>query len=286
AAIDCFNEHDDPDLSKGVLGLCNLFTFKSVKLTKDLEEDFKIIEEIISRERFAARKHPGSTQQPSRGFQKWFSELKWWPKTDEATGYLVLVVSLSFIVLGLYCLSFFLADESAFEDKPEKKPEVPGQSILRNYTPPTTNRGQSNQAEPEIEPWRLAMPATGIMQRYGNLTDAVAPLTIRTRKGSGNYYVKISRVDGDRLILSRTAFIRDGGTLETTMPLGDYEIRYAIGENWYGPKRRFGKRTSYAKADTVFSFQETSRGYSGFTVELYRQLNGNLETDPLTADEF
>ncbi|MCX7428994.1 MAG: hypothetical protein NTW96_25630 [Planctomycetia bacterium] len=61
-AIDCFNEHHDSDLSKGVLSLCKRFTVRSVALTKALEEDFRAVEEIISEERkhsFSALVHPG-----------------------------------------------------------------------------------------------------------------------------------------------------------------------------------------------------------------------------------
>jgi len=47
-AISCFNEHDDADLSRGILNICKGFTFRSVELTKRLGEDFKAIEEIIS----------------------------------------------------------------------------------------------------------------------------------------------------------------------------------------------------------------------------------------------
>lgn len=172
-------------------------------------------------------------------------------------------------------------------NKKEKKPEIPNNYTSPGYEPSVNSRNQSHTfpPQPETEPGRLATPTTGVMQQY-DYAELVAPLEIRTKPGSGNYYVKISRIVGDRLILSRTAFIRDGGTLNTTMPLGDFEIRYAVGKNWYGIERLFGKSTSYAKADDVFSFEETPQGYSGFTVELYRQFNGNLETEPLTANEF
>jgi tetratricopeptide (TPR) repeat protein len=50
-AVSCFNEHDDPDLSKGVLNLCNLFTLRNHELSTRLKEDFKTIEEIISKQR-------------------------------------------------------------------------------------------------------------------------------------------------------------------------------------------------------------------------------------------
>lgn len=47
-AISCFKQHGDPVLLKGVLSLCKRFTARSVALTKQLEEDFKTIEEMIS----------------------------------------------------------------------------------------------------------------------------------------------------------------------------------------------------------------------------------------------
>ncbi|HBJ36802.1 MAG TPA: hypothetical protein DDZ51_19010 [Planctomycetaceae bacterium] len=169
----------------------------------------------------------------------------------------------------------------------QKKPEVPNIRIAPDDTPFRNSPSPTHAfpPKPEIELGRLALPETGVIQQYEN-RESAAPLEIRTRVGSGNYYIKISRIIGSRLVLSKTAFIRDGETLNTTMPVGDFEIRYAVGKNWYGTERFFGKSTSYAKADDVFSFRETLQGYSGFTVELYRQVNGNLETEPLSADEF
>lgn len=61
-AIACFNQHGDPNLSKGVLTLCKRFTPRSVALTRRLEEDFKSIEEKISEDRkhsFSALVRPG-----------------------------------------------------------------------------------------------------------------------------------------------------------------------------------------------------------------------------------
>lgn len=187
------------------------------------------------------------------------------------------------IVIVVLCIGLVIWGVGSAIRK-EKTPEIPTQRVP-DYSVTPRSSGPSYEAYPEIEAGRLALPRTGVMLRYDR-SRGLAPLEIRTRQGSGNYYLKISRIIGDRLILSLTAFIRDGETLNTTMPVGNYEIRYANGENWYGPTRRFGKNTSYAKADDVFSFRETSRGYTGFTVELYRQINGNLDTDPLTEDEF
>jgi len=50
-AIDCFNHHQDADLSKSILGLCRQFVFRSVELNSRLEEDFKTIERLLTEER-------------------------------------------------------------------------------------------------------------------------------------------------------------------------------------------------------------------------------------------
>lgn len=47
-AIDCHNEHSDSDLAVRIIKLCRQFRFKSVDLTKQLEEDFKALEEILT----------------------------------------------------------------------------------------------------------------------------------------------------------------------------------------------------------------------------------------------
>ncbi len=50
-AIACYNEHEDAELSLGILNICKRFTSRSVELTKRLETDFQTIEEIISEQR-------------------------------------------------------------------------------------------------------------------------------------------------------------------------------------------------------------------------------------------
>jgi len=52
-AISCYNEHGDPDLSRGILNLCKSFQFKNADLNKRLVEDFSIIEKKIEEERKA-----------------------------------------------------------------------------------------------------------------------------------------------------------------------------------------------------------------------------------------
>ena len=50
-AIASYNQHNDIDLSKAILGLSNRFSFKSAELTQRLEGDFQQIQKLIAEER-------------------------------------------------------------------------------------------------------------------------------------------------------------------------------------------------------------------------------------------
>ncbi len=74
--------------------------------------------------------------------------------------------------------------------------------------------------------------------------------------------------------------------MEFDVPLGSYELKYATGKTWYGLDYLFGPNTSYYKADDVFRFSKTGDGVSGWTVELFQQVGGNLETKKISEDDF
>lgn len=124
--------------------------------------------------------------------------------------------------------------------------------------------------------------ATGELH-FSGYGERVAPLTVRTRMGS-NFFVKLVDRTTNRVAL--TFYITGGDRLELLVPLGDYDLKYATGDVWYGTEYLFGPDTRYAAADSVFSFTMDDAGYNGYTVELYRQVNGNLETKPISPSEF
>ncbi|MBL8551325.1 MAG: hypothetical protein JNJ73_15175 [Hyphomonadaceae bacterium] len=108
-------------------------------------------------------------------------------------------------------------------------------------------------------------------------------MSIVTREGA-DYFVKlVSDATGKEELV---AYIHGGDTLEITMPLGIYELRYASGEVWYGEEFLFGPRTSYSRADTPFNFEIQGDQVAGYTVELFMRAGGNLDVDPISASEF
>lgn len=110
-----------------------------------------------------------------------------------------------------------------------------------------------------------------------------APFTVET-EGKRNYYVKLKDHFTNEDVFG--VFIRGGETAEIKIPLGTYDLYYATGYKWYGSDILFWTGTQYYKAEETFEFYEDSGYVNGWTVELYLQNNGNMETYPIDPDEF
>ena len=102
-------------------------------------------------------------------------------------------------------------------------------------------------------------------------------MTIKTSAGD-DYYVKFLRFGST----VATGYIHGGRSLTFDLSAGGYEVRYASGKNWYGYELDFGPNAAYAKCDGLMQFED---GYK-HTIELIKQINGNLRTSPMSADDF
>ena len=115
--------------------------------------------------------------------------------------------------------------------------------------------------------------------------NGVAPLKIKTSAtGENHYLVKIVDIVNNNTIGSY--FIRSGESIDIKVPLGTYEIKYATGVKWYGMNYLFGPDTIYSKADSTFNFVFNGYEYSGYTIELIMQTNGNLRTTGLKSNQW
>lgn len=143
-----------------------------------------------------------------------------------------------------------------------------------------STRFATQAPDPSITPRPL--PATGFVLS-DNGTQGVAPFSVETA-GTQNYCVKLKSTNsGEDAVFF---FVRGGDTAEIDVPLGTYELYYATGEHWYGTDLLFGAETVYYKADDTFHFYESNDTVNGWTVTLYAQRNGNLDTERISADEF
>lgn len=116
--------------------------------------------------------------------------------------------------------------------------------------------------------------------------EALAPLTVDTQAGK-NYYIYLEPCLNPGILLSSMSFYIEGGkSADVLVPLGNYKLYYATGSVWYGESILFGEETACYECDDLFQFYEEEQSYMGWTVKLYPQTSGNLDTDPIPIDEF
>lgn len=152
-------------------------------------------------------------------------------------------------------------------------------------TKPTSNSSIEPSVETNIskldEPQQPIQNSGVIASDY---SDGVAPFTIRTRDDGAHFYIKLVEISSSRVV--GVYFVRAGESVELQVPLGNYELKYASGQNSYGESFLFGPSTSYNKADTSFNFYDDGYQVSGYTIELFKKVNGNLHTSGISPSQF
>jgi hypothetical protein len=151
-----------------------------------------------------------------------------------------------------------------------------------NYSSSSSRQLTQTPPKPAFTEPKQPLPPHGKITWF-SAGDPIAPLEIRSSKGS-NYLVKLSDYYSGRAVVS--VFVQGGRTVNLDVPIGTYKIKYASGENWYGTTHLFGPDTSYSKADSSFDFRVIGDQISGYTLTLYKVVDGNLQTTPITPDEF
>lgn len=200
------------------------------------------------------------------------------PKSSRASGIFAVVTALSLFLMILIVM-------------------LAGDSDSSTASVPTTS------SRPKLT--QKARPANGYIFESLDL-DGFAPLTIETT-GTGDYYFILDPItltvpehssddfmdQYEALQYAHTQtdsyikfYVHAGQTFDIDVPLGEYEIYYAVGEYWYGEKYLFGYDTSYYKLDETFIFSEDEDGYSGWTIGLEAVRNGNLDSIYLDPSDF
>jgi preprotein translocase subunit Sec63 len=83
-----------------------------------------------------------------------------------------------------------------------------------------------------------------------------------------------------------SAFIRGGSTFVEHVPVGKYELKYAVGDIWYGTRWLFGPKTVFRKMDQVFEFKIQNNEIAGYRLDLYLQPAGLADTRKDYAFDF
>jgi len=129
---------------------------------------------------------------------------------------------------------------------------------------------------------QVKLPQNGVIKLYSNKS-RLAPLKI-IASGNSHFYLKL--VDNATGKAVMAIFTSSSSRVDVDVPLGNYIIKYACGDSWYGEERLFGDETTYYVADEVFKFYQTDEGVSGYTITLYQVPDGNLQTKEIEASDF
>ena len=113
--------------------------------------------------------------------------------------------------------------------------------------------------------------------------ERLCPLGIDVR-GDQAYYVYLDSLDSS--VSDMSFMVSPGNSVEVMVPIGEYEVYYATGKTWYGQEYKFGPETQYYQCDQALRFYKDNQYYRGYTLKLYQQSNGNLETDKISAANF
>ncbi len=172
------------------------------------------------------------------------------------------------ILVGIFLVIAFVID---LVDPPPESPQTP--SEFERESAPT---------KPAFNKPQLAAPSSGHLRNLSGRV-GIAPLEISTETGA-HYLVRLENIETglDELDI----FVRGGASVAIDVPLGEYRVKYASGETWYGFADLFGPDTAYQQASTSFSFTRDSRGISGYTLTLYRVANGNLRSESISPERF
>ncbi len=186
-------------------------------------------------------------------------------------------------IIGLVALiSAFEGDGTYGPDERAPQRELPAATAPSSVSP--RRPAAAPAVNPDANLFAAPRPPHGPTGRFGGPpADGVAPFEIRAPFGQ-DVLARISTFLEKQDVVE--LYIHGGRSLEVLLPLGTYELRYAIGSKWYGFDDLFGSQTQYQKAKDTFRLRETRDAYEGVSIELVPQVGGNLATGRLKPGEF
>ncbi|UNU73543.1 DnaJ domain-containing protein [Moraxella nasovis] len=134
-------------------------------------------------------------------------------------------------------------------------------------------RAQLHTVALEVKP----LPWTGETNQPDLYGDTY--LQIKTNR---HYHHLIKIIDANNHREVAWYFVRRGDIINLNLPIGEYIVKYAYGNAWFGYDNLFGDDTMYAQVDEILDFYS----YQSYELDLMRQVNGNLRTSIIDKSQF
>lgn len=195
------------------------------------------------------------------------------------------------LALGILVAAYYVAGSSSDSTSrthpgtAKVKPSRPLRTDGNLSVPDSSSHTPPIQQDVAFDAPEVPFPGTTSSLEVPAVT-AIAPFRIVTgwKNIGSNFFVKVVSARDKRVALK--LFIQGGRIVDAELPLGEFEVRYAVGERWYGEELCFGPETRYYRADEVFHFTKSGDQIQGYTIELTERVGGNLDTDEMTAEDF
>lgn len=220
--------------------------------------------------------------------QGWF-DFELWDRERKAKQRKRRIAIFGVVALLAFMFSPVLFEELDNEDPPVvTNPQEGSNSFVTDFEKAKEDRFYEKAEEVVEEESSAFVNLTAVPFSNGEIVlypsgNMVAPLSIQVT-GSDGYYIYLDCIDEPS---NDMAFmVSPGSTAEVSVPLGNYEVFYACGETWYGPDTKFGASTSYYQCNDTFDFFFDGEYYQGWTLELYLQTYGNMDSDAISQSEF
>ena len=162
---------------------------------------------------------------------------------------------------------------------------VDGRGTVTGVAPGTVTvtaklpNGSTGSCKLTVEP-PVVSQRNGFVKRPAG--SEVAPVAVHAPSDASCYVYFKSQ---DRSSNDFSIFVNAGDTTEVKAPIGKYEVYYASGTEWYGPKFKFGAEAEYYRADGVFEFYVSGNTVYGTELTLSDD-DGNLKRENVDESDF
>lgn len=127
----------------------------------------------------------------------------------------------------------------------------------------------------------LPLPNNGQIQIFTD-KELLAPLGIIASSDKNCFFKFYDTKEN----LVFTLFVRKNSSINLKVPLGEYVVKYAIGDEWYGVETLFGLSTNVYEFNKRLLFYREGTTVNGHTLTLNEVLNGNLPKKIISKSSF
>jgi hypothetical protein len=159
------------------------------------------------------------------------------------------------------------------EDK-EVSQVSPSQTKLVADSPSTKPDNSGIQYRPKPQ----SLPKNGTIHSFAQ---GQRPALLKVNTSGGDHHlIKLTKPGSTEAVMY--LFIRAGQSAQMRVLLGNFEIKWAAGTEWYGYEKEFGESTHYQKDPDLYRFEKNDK----WTLTLYPVSSGNMSSKTISADEF